>query len=403
MGGNAHVKNWREDAQPEWPEAASPTGNVPAMEGDAQAFPDGVRQPVRGGPGEDDRGALADAGPGAEGRALPGYRDEPGQGGEPSASNALSENERSSGGLRDPWEEAGEASVALSGTDTEGNDPDEVTVQLDSPHRATGKRGDGPDASDAPVFVDESGRRGRTFRRIGITVGLACAAYAVVIVGTLLSGNAGAPWLPVPGQKDDEPAGQVDTSGEPSSSVTPTPPGFAAPGLPGFTASGPASLPSGTGAAPSASGSATVPPSMSAAAPRPPLPSTSGRPSPVLSSEPPAPVPSTPAASPPPLPEPTPPVTVESTPPPQPSPAGGAGPVVAGGAAEPVVTGSEPGGGSGSGSGSGEETGTAAASGADPGAGSSPQPGPSPSPSSASAAGPGYVPDTAGVSGTAVS
>ena len=52
----------------------------------------------------------------------------------------------------------------------------------------TSKRGDAPDASDAPVFVDETGRRGRTFRRIGITVGLACAAYAVVIVGTLLSG-----------------------------------------------------------------------------------------------------------------------------------------------------------------------------------------------------------------------
>ncbi|MFM9707972.1 translation initiation factor IF-2 [Streptomyces galilaeus] len=370
------------------------------MEGNTQAFPDGVRQPVRGGSGEDGRGVLPDTGLDAEGRALPAYRDESGRSGEPSPSNALSENERSSGGLRDPWEEAGEASVVLSGTDAERNDPDEVTVQLDSPHRTTGRRGDGPDASDAPVFVDETGRRGRTFRRIGITVGLACAAYAVVIVGTLLSGNAGAPWLPVPGQKGDEPAGRVDTSGEPSSSVTPTPPGFAAPGLPGFTASGPASLPSGTGATPSASGSAAVPPSMPAAAPRPPLPSASGRPSPVLSSDPPAPVPSTPAASPPPLPEPTPPVTVESTPPPpQPSPAGGAGPVVAGGASDPVTTGS------GSASGSGEETGTAAASGADPGAGSSPQPGPSPSPSasSGSSSGPGDAPDTAGASDTVAS
>ncbi|MFD5267754.1 hypothetical protein [Streptomyces sp. NPDC058335] len=369
------------------------------MEGNTQVFPDGVRQPVRGGSGEGDRDALPDAGLDAEGRALPGYQDGSGQKGEPSPSHILSENERSSGGLRDPWEEADERSVALPGTDAERNDPDEVTVQLDSPHRTTGRRGDGPDASDAPVFVDESGRRGRTFRRIGITVGLACAAYAVVIVGTLLSGNAGAPWLPVPGQKDDEPAGQVDTSGEPSYSVTPTPPDFAAPGLPGYTASGPASVPSGTGAAPSASGSAAVLPSVSVAAPRPPLPSESGRPSPVLTSEPSLPVPSSPAASPPPV-EPSPPVSVEPTPPPQPSPAGGAGTVVAGGAAEPAVTGSETVGGSGSGAGSGpgEETGTAAASGADPGAGSSP--GPSPSPSSASSAGPDDASDTAEVSGT---
>ncbi|MGX1270326.1 hypothetical protein RKD18_003520 [Streptomyces phaeoluteigriseus] len=377
------------------------------MEGNTQAFPDGVRQPVKGGPGESDRDATPDAGPDGEGRALLGYRDEPARSGEPSPSNGLSENERSSGGLRDPWGEAGEVSVALPGTDAEGNDPDEVTVQLDSPHRTPGKRGDGPDASDAPVFVDESGRRGRTFRRIGITVGLACAAYAVVIVGTLLSGNAGAPWLPVPGQKADEPAGRVEASDEPSSSAGPTPPGFAAPGFPGYTASGPASLPTGTGAAPSASGSATVLPSASAA-PRPPQPSASRRPSPVATSEPPVPAPSSPAVTPPTL-EPSPPVSVEPTPPPQPSPAGGAGTVVAGGAAEPVVTGSEtgagsgsgPGSGSGSGSGAGEETGTAAASGADPRAGSSAEPGPSPSPSrTAASSGPGDASDTAEVSGT---
>ncbi|MEV6618706.1 translation initiation factor IF-2 [Streptomyces sp. NPDC051051] len=281
-------------------------------------------------------------------------------------------------------------SVPLPGTDAEDDDPDEVTVQLDSPHRGAGPRGGGPNASDAPVFVDESGRRSRTFRRIGIAVGLACATYAVVIVGTLLSGNAGAPWLPVPGRNDDEPAARVETSDEPISSLTPTPPGFAAPGRPGRTASGPAVLPSGTGAAPSASGSAVVLPSRSAVAPRP-LPSGSGRPSPVLTSEPPAPVPSSPAAPPPP-PEPSPSTTAEPTPSPSPSPAGGAGTTVAGGAADPVVAGSEPGGGSGpgsgsgsasgSGSGSGEETGTAAASGADPGAGSSPEPGPPPSSSS---------------------
>ncbi|MEV5902095.1 hypothetical protein AB0L81_19430, partial [Streptomyces sp. NPDC052127] len=93
-------------------------------------------------------------------------------------SNGLSENERSSD-LRDPWgEEPG-------GADGETSDPAEVTVQLDSLNKG---RPDGSDAaSDVPVFVDESGRRSRTFRRIGIVVGTACGAYAVVIVAALLS------------------------------------------------------------------------------------------------------------------------------------------------------------------------------------------------------------------------
>ncbi|MGV9559962.1 translation initiation factor IF-2 [Streptomyces sp. NPDC003522] len=338
-------------------------------------------------------------------------------------SNALSENERSNGGLRDPWGEAGEASVLLPGTDAEGEDPDEVTVQLDSPPPGTGPRGGGPDASDVPVFVDESGRRSRTFRRIGIAVGLACATYAVVIVATLLSGNAGAPWLPVPGQKDDEPAARVDTSDEPGSSPTPTPPGFAVPGRPGQeAASGPAVLPSGKGVRPSASGSAVVPPSGPAAAPRP-LPSGSGRPSPVLTGAPPAPAPapSSPAA-PPPSPEPSPSATAEPTPPPSPSPAGGAGTTVAGGAADPVVVGAEPGAGpgsgagsgsgagpgsgsvpgsgSGSGSGSDEETGTAAAPGAGPGTG--PAPSGSSGPSSSSVSGGDDASLRVTVSGTVV-
>jgi len=45
-----------------------------------------------------------------------------------------------------------------------------------------------------------------------MAVGIACAVYAVVIVITLLSGSSDAPWLPVPGQKDEAPAGKVDTS-----------------------------------------------------------------------------------------------------------------------------------------------------------------------------------------------
>ncbi|MGH4032803.1 hypothetical protein ACQB60_28150 [Actinomycetota bacterium Odt1-20B] len=90
---------------------------------------------------------------------------------------------------------------------------------------------------DGPVFVDETGRRSRRYRRIGVIVGLACAAYAVVIVATLLSGNSSAPWLPVQGSKpeSDKPAGKVDTSQLPTDPASPsTTPGA----TPGPSASG---------------------------------------------------------------------------------------------------------------------------------------------------------------------
>ncbi|MFJ6901276.1 hypothetical protein [Streptomyces hokutonensis] len=100
-----------------------------------------------------------------------------------------------------------------------------MTVQLDGPAEELddrSKKGAGHDGSDGPVFVDESGRRSRRYRRIGMAVGIACAVYAVVIVVTLLSGSSNAPWLPVPGQKDDPPAGKVDTSPLPAESGRPS-------------------------------------------------------------------------------------------------------------------------------------------------------------------------------------
>jgi hypothetical protein len=86
-----------------------------------------------------------------------------------------------------------------------------VTVQLDGVGRQfeellvrQAKDGEGADGiGDGPVFVDETGRRSRRYLRIGIVVGISCAVYAVVIAGTLLSGNSAAPWLPVPGQQDE--------------------------------------------------------------------------------------------------------------------------------------------------------------------------------------------------------
>ncbi|WP_130436521.1 hypothetical protein [Streptomyces sp. BK239] len=258
-----------------------------------------------------------------------------------------------SGGLRDPWAESagdtsgvlgggsGASSAGLSGltglVDEAGaadddHDPDEVTVQLDSP--PGGSSGNGQDASEVPVFVDESGRRSRTFRRIGIAVGLACAAYAVVIVGTLLSGNSSAPWLPVPGPKDDEPARQVDTGPQPSASSGGTgEPEESAPDRPGSTAPGVASASPAASASPSARASA-APPSASAS----PGPSASAsllRPSPEASSrEPSLQTPSSPAASSAPPPSPSP--SASPSPDASPSPAGGAGTTVAGGAPQPA-------------------------------------------------------------------
>ncbi|MER6284344.1 hypothetical protein [Streptomyces sviceus] len=154
--------------------------------------------------------------------------------------------------VRDPWDE--------SGSGDEGtHDPHEVTVQLDAIGLSGGDRiegrpgGDGAtEASDGPVFVDESGRRSRRFRRIGIAVGLACAVYAVVIVVTLLSGNSNAPWLPMTGPKDDAPAGKVDTSPMPAESTAPSAGVGVMPGTTPTVGGGATPVPGVSGTAPGA-------------------------------------------------------------------------------------------------------------------------------------------------------
>ncbi|MFF2512207.1 hypothetical protein [Streptomyces sp. NPDC058086] len=162
-----------------------------------------------------------------------------------------------------PWEQPGEPGHT--------HDPHEVTVQLDGVGRRktedwlVQQAKDAPgaqDGSDGPVFVDESGRRSRRFRRLGILVGIACAVYAVVIVATLLSGNSNAPWLPVPGQQDDTPAGKVETSPLPTDSVSPSGSSGAAPGASASVSDGTAPAPGVSptpGASASASASATDP------------------------------------------------------------------------------------------------------------------------------------------------
>ncbi|MFE9025783.1 hypothetical protein ACFYOA_05880 [Streptomyces iakyrus] len=280
------MTKWREDAQPEWPEAAMATGELPsdsgARDGRAtQVFPDrDVRTTVHRLPAGTEilRGIPRQS----EGEA-----------------DSLARQPGNGTSVRDPWREQEDAAAEPSGdtpdADGQTHDPHEVTVQLDAVQLGDGflrqvKEGPGAEAAaDRPVFVDESGRRSRRYRRIGMAVALACGAYAVVIVATLLSGNSNAPWLPVPTKDDNPPAGQVDTPSLPAESApstgTGTGTGATAPGStpatgqstapgPGLSAAVPGTTAgtgrSGTSAEPTPSATRTVPaPGGKATAPAP--------------------------------------------------------------------------------------------------------------------------------------
>ncbi|WP_199832285.1 hypothetical protein [Streptomyces pactum] len=184
------------------------------------------------------------------------------------------------GALRDPWQETPDALGAPDTPDTPDthagidadtgdhtHDPHEVTVQLDAVQLGdgvlrrvdSGHRKSGPARPDGPVFVDASGRRSRLYRRLGIAVGVACAIYAVVIVSTLLSGNSNAPWLPVEGQQEGKPAGQVDTTPLPSRSAQPSGTGAAAPRTSPSAGAGVPTAPDADAPVPGTSGSAGQP------------------------------------------------------------------------------------------------------------------------------------------------
>ncbi|MFJ8144948.1 hypothetical protein ACIQ6R_07735 [Streptomyces sp. NPDC096048] len=168
--------------------------------------------------------------------------------------------------LRDPWQDTPDADADANAGD-HTHDPHEVTVQLDAVQLGDGvlrrvdrgHRKRGPESSDGPVFVDASGRRSRLYRRLGIAVGVACAVYAVVIVSTLLSGNSNAPWLPVEGQQEGKPAGQVDTTPLPSQSARPSGTGSAAPQVSPSAGAGVTTAPGADAPAPGTSGTARQP------------------------------------------------------------------------------------------------------------------------------------------------
>ncbi|WP_326697775.1 hypothetical protein OG909_10785 [Streptomyces sp. NBC_01754] len=87
---------------------------------------------------------------------------------------------------------------------------------------------------EGPVFVDESGRRSKTYRRLGWFLATVCAVYAVTLVVAVLGGNSSAPFLPISGQEEQQ-ADDVEVPLTPSTSTSPTaePPGATtAPSLP---------------------------------------------------------------------------------------------------------------------------------------------------------------------------
>ncbi|GGO57528.1 hypothetical protein GCM10012287_53630 [Streptomyces daqingensis] len=55
----------------------------------------------------------------------------------------------------------------------------------------------------APVFVDNSGGRRRTWRRLGLAMGMAGGGYALVVAVSVIGGSSDAPWgVLIPGSGD---------------------------------------------------------------------------------------------------------------------------------------------------------------------------------------------------------
>jgi hypothetical protein len=118
--------------------------------------------------------------------------------------------------------------------------------------------------TEGPVFVDATGRRARTVRRLAYGLGVPCAAYTVVLVLSFMGATPFAPSsvLPLPGVPSNVPeTTRQDPPGTPSSSgvsVSPT----EVPGLPVPTpsASGSASSPvGGPSGTPTTGGPGTTP------------------------------------------------------------------------------------------------------------------------------------------------
>lgn len=82
---------------------------------------------------------------------------------------------------------------------TQAQDRTQVQAQVHFPAQDLAQAPVPAGDPDGPVFVDESGRRGKNLRRLGWVFGLACTCYAVMLVGSLVGGSSRAPGLGIPG------------------------------------------------------------------------------------------------------------------------------------------------------------------------------------------------------------
>ncbi|WP_137233664.1 hypothetical protein [Streptomyces sp. BPSDS2] len=136
------------------------------------------------------------------------------------------------------------------------HEPNDATIQLDGLGRQLAElpgEPTSPDGSDGPVFVDESGRRSKTFRRLGWVLAAVCAAYAVTLVFAVLGGNSSAPWLPLSEPKEETQAEQVeevpapgDAADDPSDDAPEPGPGASGSATPGASGAPDGATPSAT-------------------------------------------------------------------------------------------------------------------------------------------------------------
>lgn len=137
------------------------------------------------------------------------------------------------------------------------HEPNEVTLQLDGLGRQLSELAiepGTPEGSDGPVFVDESGRRSKSLRRVGWLLAAVCAGYAVTLVVALLGGSSHAPWLPISGQP--EKSAEVEVQPAPTEPVgSETSPGPATPSA----STSDLDAPGGSSAPQSANGADPVP------------------------------------------------------------------------------------------------------------------------------------------------
>ncbi|MFI6641651.1 hypothetical protein [Streptomyces sp. NPDC050504] len=120
-----------------------------------------------------------------------------------------------------------------------------ASAPVPSPSAAQDAHG-AQDGSDRPVFVDATGRRGKSFRRLGWVLAAGCACFAVTLVVSVLGGSSAAPSLPVPDPAERQDTGQVLDQPAPGAAPGAVPPSDGTTGSPSPSATPLTGQPSGS-------------------------------------------------------------------------------------------------------------------------------------------------------------